>query len=362
MQTLQQRLKLASVKAEKGWTDLTLNEIETVSWGDAFYLAFSGSQHRRWVKTTLTTIPSQKLPPTPQRDRIPASPTDHLSQSIPYEPPSPSRPWQLIDVLWQPLPPPRNGSPITSPSSPRKRSRTDDDGFPDDLVRYPSPNGRHSPSVPGPSRHGHARRASGSAFLHAPLSPLGGSARWERRSQSTSQHRLSPTSQDVSAAKALTSMFESGSPKASPRRTSGHGRHASLPNGALLPPISTDLARHRPKEISPPRLSPLGISPTFTTPSSNARKRSAESSKDDKDTDDADKDAAELMMFLAHSPSPARTLHAPQSPSRAHREGSAGYASPKAARVLFADGPSDYKVERHSNLGIAPPITADQAS
>ena len=32
MQTLQQRLKLASVKAENGWVDMSINEIETVGW------------------------------------------------------------------------------------------------------------------------------------------------------------------------------------------------------------------------------------------------------------------------------------------------------------------------------------------
>ena len=330
-----------------------------------------------------------------------------------YEPPSPSRPWQLIDVLWQPLPPPRNGSPVASPSSPRKRSRDrtyeeeEGDVF-SPQSRYPlMSNGHIHPSVPGPSSPStsrspsgtHARRASGSAFSHPHAhSPLA-STRFERRSQSTSQHDRHPlptTTQDVNAAKALTSMFESGSPKTKTRTPSGgHGRHASMPNGgSLLPPISTEVNGYR--LSSPSRLSPLGKSPTLAAPSSNAReasdastgrskgsarrgsarKRSSDEAMDeDSDVktkrehqttppDEADKDAAELMMYLAHSPSPARTLHASQSPShrmsKSASDGAGGGGS--AARVLFADTGNDYKVERHSNLVLAPPITAEHGS
>ncbi|ORX36286.1 hypothetical protein BD324DRAFT_628170 [Kockovaella imperatae] len=386
MQTLQQRLKLASMKAENGWTDLSLNEIET-------------------------KLPPPPTPPRRRGDKLTIHPppdtiTHALApHTVPYEPPSPSRPWQLIDVLWQPLPPPRNGSPI--PSSPRKRSRaeTEDDehdlhGSFSDHLRYPSSPGAYG-SVPGPSqyRHSsprsprrphhshHARRASGSAHPYPPPSPLGPSTRFERRSQSTSQP-IAPQSpvtyQDVNAAKALTSMFESGSPKPTPRQPSAsstgpnrtvgrHARHASLPNGSsLLPPIATDLSRppsssSKDTTTSPPRHSPLATSPSIIASSTNGvpappRKGSSdtvisETTRSVRNTtppDAADKDAAELMMFLAHSPSPARTM---RSPSRMTREGS-GHNG--AARVLFADMPGqEYKVERHSNLVSAPPITAD---
>jgi hypothetical protein len=57
------------------------------------------------------------------------------------------------------------------------------------------------------------------------------------------------------------------------------------------------------------------------------------------------KNAAELMMFLAHSPSPMKRFN----------PGARAPASPTTARVLFADG--EAKVGK-SNLAMAPPITA----
>ena len=169
-----------------------------------------------------------------------------------------------------------------------------------------------------------------------------------------------------------------------------------MPNGgSLLPPISTELNEYR--LSSPSRLSPLGKSPTIGPPSSNARdasdggttgttssargrrkKTSNDSMEQDQNVnndrrnqttttttppDEADKDAAELMMYLAHSPSPARTLQASQSPSRVSKSSTLeGGGGGGAARVLFADPGNDYKVERPSKLGLAPPITADQRS
>ena len=277
----------------------------------------------------------QKLPPpTPRREKSSASPVDHpLPHTLPYEPPSPSRPWQLIDVLWHPLPPPQRssqpGSPV-SPSSPRKRSR-EDDTFPLPPY-YPSPSRLHNDSPHTRNTlSSHARRASASSgALHSPRTPNSHS----RRSLSQShahRHSLPPTTQDVDAAKALTSMLESASPKST-----------APPPTPAYPPLN-DQSPARQKSL----LSPV------TTERSNSRSRTPQKDHSDirrvtpPDRDEADTDAAELMMFLAHSPSPARTVH--HSPSR-----SVG----GAARVLFSESDTPNKVERHSNLALAPPITA----
>lgn len=296
---------------------------------------------------------SQRLPPTPPRRRredmrivtgqpgqvsgagasasAPSSSRPIGTVSATYEPPSPSRPWQLVDVLWQPLPPPSRGYPA-SPGSPLKRSRQDDDFKP--------------PSRPMDRVNGHARRASGS---NHPISPIEQVKRREKkRSQSHSHARLPPTTQDFNAARALTEMLGSGSPSAvSPssfRRSSVAGNtsapsttshrsqihaHSSLP----LPPAF---------DTEPPRRASSVTSGRSSHPPPPPPPRSPRSQPDDEDTN-----AAELMMFLAHSPSPATQPHDP--PMR-----SVG----GAARVLFAeDGPG--RVEKHSNLALAPPITAN---
>lgn len=249
--------------------------------------------------------------------------TDKLaSPGVTYEPPSPARPWQLIDVLWQPLPPPKNGTYPASPSSPLKRSRTDDES----PIR-PSP-------IAGPSNH--ARRASGSNFLHAHSAVDHVRHREKKRSQSHSTQRPSPTTQDVNAAKALTAMLGSGSGSGSPsRRDSSHYAPGLSHNASLPFPPAFD--RRPPRRASSVTPGPRDPAPTDDT------------------------DAAELMMFLAHSPSPAT-----KPTSRFDVPQSSGTESPgrsfgKAARVLFADevGPGVGKVEKHSNLALAPPIGAD---
>ena len=242
--------------------------------------------------------------------------TDKHVAAVSYEPPSPSRPWQLIDVLWQPLPPPSRGP--ASPGSPLKRARADEDERP--LRQFNS--GLYA-----------SRRASGS--FHHPRSPAEQVLRREKkRSQSHSTH----SRQDVNAAKALTEMFGSGSSSAG-RRSSFQApalsSHSSLP----LPPAF----EHRP-----------------------LRRASSVTPVPDRLPDEEDKDAAELMMFLAHSPSASSQPKRAQSPAR-----SVG----RAARVLFADDEDDGKgvvglgvngplgntgkVERHSNLVLAPPILAE---
>ena len=128
----------------------------------------------------------------------------------------------------------------------------------------------------------------------------------KRRAQSHSHHR-DTTPQDVDAAKALTSMLSS--------------------------PVST-------------RRNTMTSAPVVPEADGEAL--------------EADEDAAELMMFLAHSPSPAKPgRRPPDSPSRLAA----------AARVLFADTPVNGdgsavgkeehgRVTRHSNLVLAEPITA----
>ena len=269
----------------------------------------------------------QKLPPSPMRKRrddmriATGGEVGQAASGVQYEPPSPSRPWQLIDVLWQPLPPPSRGYPV-SPSSPLKRSRTDEDG-------QPTPNGKG---------HGHVRTGSSH---HHPQSPVGQvKFGQKRRSQSYSHHRVPSTpstKQDVDAAKALTEMLGSGSRNSTPTgrdRDSDTRRRSTQLNGHASLPMPPTFERSSP---SRPRSSSMAPSP------------SPKSKRDKKNVDDEDKNAAELMMFLAHSPSPATRTAA--EPTR---------ALGSAARVLFAEGSEGVKHDAsHSNLALAPPITAN---
>jgi hypothetical protein len=221
-----------------------------------------------------------------------------------YEPPSPSRPWQLIDVLWQPLPPPSKGYPV-SPSSPLKRSRTDDE-------ELRNPNGLSAT----------ARRASASVHSQSPIDQV--LRREKKRSQSHSQY--SHSRQDVNAAQALTEMLGSASPGFQSHQSLRLSSQASLP----LPPAFDKKPTRRALSAAP-------------GPGRVPRDRGQ--------TDEEDKDAAELMMFLAHSPSASRRKTDVENPRNLGG----------TARVLFADSPtiaSSSKVERHSNLAMAPPITA----
>ncbi|WVQ94482.1 hypothetical protein IAU59_001561 [Kwoniella sp. CBS 9459] len=432
MQALQQRLELASVKATNGWKDMSINEIET------------------------------KLPPTPLRKRrsqqglLPPSPiatSPVRGSTMPYEPPSPSRPWQLIDVLWQPLPPPSHGRYPTSPASPKKRSRAED---PEALRSHI--NGLGLPLSPKTQRKtsGHRRASSSiSAQVHererlriaaqSPSSPLrhgfeerlqSGGKKKRSSSHSTPRRKEITTSQDVDAAKALTFMLGSGGLSdddiSLSRRSSQSHAHSPL-SAPLLPamgsqslPIPEAFARSS-GSISPtlqPRKLGRAMSSTSTstprprpadlrTPSSHARSYVPDSGSTDSGVDrtvekdktqvpargDEDNTAAELMMFLAHSPSPMKRYSGPApgqqdpgSPSSSSYRPSLG----AAARVLFADpddeasqgreagsslakpplspgSPVDQTFSRpdvkmngevfaHSNLALAPPITPDSST
>ncbi|OCF34654.1 hypothetical protein I316_03696 [Kwoniella heveanensis BCC8398] len=442
MQALQQRLELASVKATNGWKDMSINEIET------------------------------KLPPTPLRKRrsqiglLPPSPiatSPVRGSTMPYEPPSPSRPWQLIDVLWQPLPPPSHGRYPTSPASPKKRSRAED---PDALRSHI--NGLGLPLSPKTQRKtsGHRRASSSiSAQVHererlkiaaaaqqSPSSPLrygfeeriqaGGSGKKKRStSHSTPRRKAITTSQDVDAAKALTFMLGSGGlsdDDISHSRRSSHSYPNSQLSAPLLPAMGSqslpipEAFQRSSGSISPtlqPRKLSRAMSSTSTstprprpadlrTPNSHARSYVPDSGSTDSGVDrgtekvdggalpapaigEEDNTAAELMMFLAHSPSPMKRYSgsAPgqqdtDSPSAASFRPSLG----AAARVLFADSDPDEEaaskardasapastpispvspiesssfprpdvkmngeVFAHSNLALAPPITPDSS-
>ncbi|KAK8861421.1 hypothetical protein IAR55_002240 [Kwoniella newhampshirensis] len=345
MHALQQRLELASVKATNGWTDMSINEIEN------------------------------KLPPTPLRTRksqltllpsSPIAPPVQAGPSIPYEPPSPARPWQLIDVLWQPLPPPSHGRYPTSPSSPKKRSRTDE--HPE--APRPYTNGFGHP-LTSPHEHkgqGH-RRASSSlsgqtldrVMQAGPSSPLRygfQDSGKKKRSQSQSTHQRQrrdvTTSQDVDAAKALTFMLGSGG---SEEGGSSSRRNSQL-SAPLLPPMGSqslpipEAFQHDSGSSLSPTMRPRALSQhsnstprpaDLRTPSSHARSRlppDSGSSNSEVERGEEDKNAAELMMFLAHSPSPMKSL-------RRYAPGQEEPGSPTrpslgaAARVLFADTDDD---------------------
>ncbi|WVR03975.1 hypothetical protein IAU60_000974 [Kwoniella sp. DSM 27419] len=404
MHALQQRLELASVKATKGWKDMSIKEIES------------------------------KLPPTPSRRRgsrgshglLPASPIiaspirgtpSSPSPSLPYEPPSPSRPWQLIDVLWQPLPPPSHGRYPVSPSSPRKRGRED----PETLRAHVSGLGSMPPLSPRGVRQtsGHRRASSSiSAQVHererllkmgGPSSPLRFGLEGKKKrstSHSTPRSKAITTSQDVDAAKALTFMLGSGGLSEDDEGASRSRRDSQLSqmSAPLLPalgsrslPIPEAFTRSGSTSptLQPRKLGRAGSMSTprpadLRTPSSHARAYVApdtSSTASEADRREEDKDAAELMMFLAHSPSPMKRFEGrapgsePSSPTAAYRPSLGA-----AARVLFADdekpsasaksvtpgtsvpgadhakGPANGTVFAPSNLALAPPITPDSSS
>ena len=89
---------------------------------------------------------------------------------------------------------------------------------------------------------------------------------------------------------------------------------------------------------------------SIDSPEKRRRSRDEETETVVEGRGEEDKNAAELMMFLAHSPSPMKTpARNAVSPSR---------AAGGVARVLFADR-EEGKVKEHSNLGLAPPITSE---
>ena len=171
------------------------------------------------------------------------------------------------------------------------------------------------------------------------------------------------TTQDVDAAKALTSMHGS--------RGSFSSERGAQMRASLLPPIATNSLLRSP-DIPPPRASSATSSPDrslayvqpasrpadLCTPSSHARSQVASNSSTPtheagplEDRKEEDNTAAELMMFLAHSPSPLKRPN-PSTPARTMGD---------AARVLFAEPlevGSGAKVAQHSNLVMATPITA----
>lgn len=236
-----------------------------------------------------------------------------------YEPPSPSRPWQLIDVLWQPLPPPSGGkfpnSPL-SPSSPRKRSRDQLEQLPQRSIFQQQ---QSMPRSAYPSMNGHRRSSS---TVLQPASPLRPFKQGEKKRRSYSHSIQSASRQDVDAAKALTSMLGSGSPT----QASFRGR----PDSPLRDGETSRARAQSEVNISPRRVK------SNTPPGSVAQK------------DTADSDAADLMLFLAHSPSPITRVK--PSPSRLNEVRG-------TARVLFQDMESDKPDRPLSNLASAPPIT-----
>lgn len=397
--------------------------------------------------------------PSPQQPRRPQVVTTGGRGGTAYEPPSPSRPWQLADVLWQPLPQPGGhpGGPPPLPAQVNHRrpphgmhapSHSLPGGLPSfaslqhrgSLPPQPSPRrprpgmdeylnrptlsplrgpagqgvtpGRHANGhvVNGQPRNGQSsghRRASSSIsslpFLGAdpyPSSPLRPKKGAKKRSQSHSNARERPTTQDVDAARALTFMLESARSPTSPTAT--NGRLPDLPHpgqpGPRLPPL-----QHA-NNISPPRqraqsfaaeprdpseharVAPMGP-PGLRTPSSHTRgrgtsidssasfregfwqvhppsngkprppppstdrereqrehdrQRERERDRSDRDDEnmadrpDDDKKAVELMMFLASSPSPAR--------KRPSTDISTSFGS--TARVLFSEETREATRER----------------
>lgn len=196
-----------------------------------------------------------------------------------------------------------------------------------------------------------------------PASPLGYIREGERkkRSQIHSTHRSrggDTTTQDVDAAKALTSMLESGrdSPRGSPIQAPALSTlgSTSLPIPQLNQSLTQPLRRSSSDLLTPIKTPSRRVNGGLSLPPAFAEDGEGERG-------DEDKSAAELMMFLAHSPSPAKAARRsspPRSPSRISG----------AARVLFADTPPPLpllesgdegsKVKAHSNLVMAPPITA----
>ncbi|BEJ13653.1 hypothetical protein CspHIS471_0308270 [Cutaneotrichosporon sp. HIS471] len=254
MAQLQQRLQLASIKANHGWADMSINEIET------------------------------RLPLTEQRRPQVVIPG---GRGIAYEPPSPLRPWQLADSLWQNLPKPgqQNGAPPLPPfpnhpgygRRPPHAMHAPSHSLPGGLPSMASlqmpiapPRGpppasprRHGrmeehlsrPTAPAmrPPGYGHGRtqshssknvghnngshRRSTSSISGMPFlgnDPYPAVARQKKsskkRSQSHSNLRENPTTQDVDAARALTSMLEAS-------RSPNMPSHERLPSlGDIIPP------------------------------------------------------------------------------------------------------------------------------
>ncbi|GMK56646.1 hypothetical protein CspeluHIS016_0304860 [Cutaneotrichosporon spelunceum] len=280
MVQLQQRLQFASIKANHGWADMSINEIET------------------------------RLPLTEQRRPQVVIPG---GRGIAYEPPSPQRPWQLADSLWQNLPKPgqQNTAPTLPafpghpgygrrpahamhapshslpgglpslaslqmpvgpprglpPASPRRHGRMEEHLSRSPASSMPPPgygHGRtqsHSSKNTGHSNGHHGRgahRRSNSSISAVPFlgnDPYPAVARQKKsskkRSQSHSNLREHPTTQDVDAARALTSMLEaSRSPN-----TPSHERLPSL--GEFIPP---------PPDHRGPRLPPLHSTTSFPPP------------------------------------------------------------------------------------------------
>lgn len=309
MQALQQRLELASVKASHGWTGMTINEIETVG-----LVGAKGADKQKLTPKSARRASSHVMEPL--------SPTRSAHGG--YEPPSPSRPWQLIDVLWQPLPPPSGAkyplSPL-SPSSPRKRSRDQLEQLPQRSIFQQQ---QAMPRSAYPPMNSHRRSSS---TVLQPASPLRPFKQGEKKRRSYSHSTQSTTRQDVDAAKALTSMLGSGSPT----QASFRGRPDS--------PFAADGGSSRARAQSEFNISPRRVKSNTPPKSSGAGPKETE-----------DKDAADLMLFLAHSPSPITRVK--PSPSRLNEVRG-------TARVLFQDQDSDrtHEVRPQSNLASAPPIT-----
>lgn len=287
----------------------------------------------------------QRLTPKSARRRsnLTIDPTSPTSSRLPYEPPSPSRPWQLIDVLWQPLPPPSNGKyPMSpaSPSSPRKRSR-EDHGYPSPRLGTLQYQQQQPPRMPGQQPLNGHRRSSSTAF-HVSASPLRQFKEGEKKKRSHSHSTHSTTRQDVDAAKALTFMLGSGSGQ------EGSGSPTDNLFGPPLDAPSSSLPIPSPATKGQSSFRARAQSEVHVSP---RKKRSASPSANGDGTDDTA--AADLMLFLAHSPSPVTRVK--PSPQRLNEVKG-------AARVLFQDPePKDTNEPRvPSNLASAPPITSDQ--
>lgn len=229
-----------------------------------------------------------------------------------------------------------------SPSSPRKRCR-DEYGQPSPRSVFSHQQQQRStvPTMGQPPMNGH-RRSSSTAYI-ASASPLRLFKEGEKkkRSHSHSTH-ANTTRQDVDAAKALTFMLESGNGKDGSQSPTQSMFGPPLDTASSSLPIS--LQSHNGKGQSTFRAraqSEVNISP-------RKKGKTPPRTKGTGETDD--KAAADLMLFLAHSPSPVTRVK--PAPNRLNEVKG-------AARVLFQDPePKDTNEPRtHSNLASAPPIT-----
>lgn len=315
---------------------------------------------------------------------VPPSPTSASRQ--PYEPPSPSRPPQLIDVLWQPLPPPSRSYDPSSPRSPyspgRKRSNEDPLSPAYSPAHSSAPHRRASasssaaPYPPAFARHGSPLRTTNHVSASTSASALG--AREEgkkKRSQSHSQ----TTRQDVDAAKALTFMLGSGSPRSESGSKMARAGSMQAPPVPTYPPAFSDspgpLSRpvsRRPsgsgQAIDPHASLPAARSPLGPPLSPTSRPRARPHAQTNGEAPNGpllngplaaergedDKNAAELMMFLAHSPSPMKRDDSSSSYSSNSR------ASGIPARVLFSESTNNMMSNASSTgLGLGPPVELD---